>query len=590
MNHSVFDEFELLAETVLEGEASREEIARFNELIREFPDLFSVYAEQLQMHLTLQFRCGRGDSLESVHCDVRKSERQNVTGKKIWWRSLWKIAAAAAAILMTGAAMWYAAEISTACARFGTEIKTQTGAVLPAIRVVSQRGVKGLDMPETLPGTLRLESGEVAVRLQTGVELTLVGPASMTVQSGICVGLDQGSLLANVPHWATGFTVLTRELEVCDLGTVFSVAREKDITDVFVFKGRVQVSEGGYIGWCQKTTRPAVGICEAGEGVRAIFGERPAKIATDWPEARILFGAVQAGRAFRNPAKALATATRIADLWTARYMPGSNLVAKKMRTGDGIPFQNTAWVRATVPQQEENNMNRTSAAAVLTAAAVAMGAGSSGAVSEPVRVNTSPIENRNWETIFTNEVNIAWRWDNTNAVNAELSVSDIGGEVLVTNVSRSVSNILWRAFAAAVPSAEDVYGLTLTFYNSDSAVVGVQTSRLAVVKGAFGNTTVDPAPAGMSWGRVRGNVVIPYDVGWTEATADAGSSRLVIAKVGGTVQTNTLAAAAGYYGWKLMHSDWGFGTFNLALTFPGAEGEWNASVTRLADGTMILMR
>ena len=159
-----------------------------------------------------------------------------------------------------------------------------------------------------------------------------------------------------------------------------------------------------------------------------------------------------------------------------------------------------------------------------------------------------------------------------------------------TNFTGVTSNVLWRAFSANAPSAEDVYNLTLTFYGSGDTVVGALTSRLAVVKGAFGKTAVDPDPNSKTWAKVKENVAVPYDAGWAEATSGATNSRLVIAKVGGAVRTNALADASGYFGWKIKHGDWGYGTFNLALTFPGMEGEWDATVTRPMDGTMIRMQ
>jgi len=458
---------------------------------------------------------------------------------------------------------------------------------VPAVMLVSQKNVKGLDLPETLPGTLRLESGEIVVRLQTGVELTLIGPADVEVRNGLRVAMERGRLLANVPHWASGFTVRTRDLEVCDLGTVFSVAREDDVSDVFVFKGRVQVSESGCGDWGLETTVAEVGICQAGEGVRAVSGERPAKIATDGPEAGKLFGSVQGGLAVRDPAKALATATRIADLWAERYMPGSNLVAKKMRIGNGILFQNKAWVRASVPEQEGNNMNRASAAAVLTAA-VMMGVGTTGATSVPIQIETSPGFSRHWHTVFTNEVGLKWEWC-AGATHAELDIRGMNAS-FATNFAGVTSNYLWRAFTTSSPSVEDVYDLHLTFYNGSDAVVGTLTSRLAVMTAAFGKSAVIPSTAASGWTKVRNDVVIPYDATWAAATANAASSRLVIAKVGGSTQTNAMPDAAGYYGWKLKNSGWGYGTFNLALTFPGMAGEWDATVTRPVDGIMIRVR
>ena len=233
-------------------------------------------------------------------------------------------------------------------------------------------------------------------------------------------------------------------------------------------------------------------------------------------------------------------------------------------------------------------MNRASAAAALTAAAVMMGVGTSEAFSEPVLVQTSPCINRHWSTIFTNEVPLQWNW-NAAATHAELDIRGMNAS-FTTNFTGITSNYLWRAFTGSVPEREDAYTLTLRFYNGSDALIGAMTSQLAVVAGAFEKAVVDPGPAESNWTRVRDNVVIPYDSTWAAATADAASSRLVIRKVGGLSQTNALAEAAGYYGWKLKHGDWGYGAFALALNFPGYEGEWDATVNYLPSGTLIGVR
>ena len=233
-------------------------------------------------------------------------------------------------------------------------------------------------------------------------------------------------------------------------------------------------------------------------------------------------------------------------------------------------------------------MKATGAAAVLTA--VAMSSSMAGAFSDPVLVDLSPqYDNGRWTTVFTNEVPLRWDW-NVAATSAELSIIGMNGS-FVTNFTEVTSNCLWRAFASDVPSVEDAYALTLTFKNSGGAVVGALTSQLSVVTGAFGETPVDPALSSPNWVKVKDNVLIPYDTGWTEATAAAASSRLVIAKVGGAAQTNALADAVGYFGWKIKHSDWGYGAFNLALTFPGTvTNAWDAALVRLPDGTLIRMQ
>jgi len=160
---------------------------------------------------------------------------------------------------------------------------------LPAVRLVSQKKAQGAEIPTALPGALALASGECVVRLSTGVELTVLGPAKLTVQTGMQVSLEQGRLLARVPHWATGFTVLTRELEIYDLGTVFGVSADDEGSETFVFKGNIQVNEAGEWGPGSHTSGAGVGICAAGEGVRARAGEPPVPFDMDGLDVERLF-------------------------------------------------------------------------------------------------------------------------------------------------------------------------------------------------------------------------------------------------------------------------------------------------------------
>ena len=512
------------------------------------------------------------------------------TRRRTVWRRVWWMAAAAAVLLLGGIAIWQSVPLLSGVADCRLPIATASAS---PVKLVSQTGIKGLDFPDTLPGTLRLRSGEIVVRLESGVELTVLGPADLRILDCMQVRLERGRLLANVPHWATGFRVRTADLDVCDLGTVFSVSVDFPVTDVFVFKGRVQVDEAGHGGIGNSTSGESVGLCGAGEGVRAEAGERPVKFAADWPAAKKVFASVRDQAATVKAASAFAAAEKIADLWVAGYLPRelARLEARRLAAASAlkIPFRKTAWVRpAASRQQETSNMKTTSAAAVLTAAAVAMGAQMAGAVSETVPLFVAPQLNRGWSTVFTNEVPLKWNW-NAAATHAELEIAGMNGGV-TTNFTTAVSNWVWQAFASGVPAAEDVYDLTLTFYNAGEVVVGVQTSRLAVVKGAFGEASVDPGPSDRKWTSIRENSAIPYDAGWAESTAAATNSRLVIAKVGGSTKTNALADASGYYGWKIKRSDWGYGTFRLALTFPGTEGEWDAALTRPVDGTTIGIR
>ena len=233
-------------------------------------------------------------------------------------------------------------------------------------------------------------------------------------------------------------------------------------------------------------------------------------------------------------------------------------------------------------------MNTTRAAAVL-AAAVIMGATRSPAFSDPVFVNTSPSQNRRWEAVFTNTVPLRWEW-NTNAASARLEITGMNS-AFATNFMVATSNYLWQAFPSATPSVEDLYDLALTFQAGGGAVVGAMTSRLAVVKDTFAMAGVISTPEGAPWPNVRENVLIPYDAGWTEATSGAVTSRIVISRVDGIARTNALSNPAGYCGWRIKRSDWGYGTFNLALTFPGTvTNAWDATLMRLPEGFMFSVK
>lgn len=231
---------------------------------------------------------------------------------------------------------------------------------------------------------------------------------------------------------------------------------------------------------------------------------------------------------------------------------------------------------------------KTHSAALAAAAVLLMGVGAFAEPSAPVLVD-SDLRGAHWGTTFTNAIDLTWDWG-TNASQARLDIAGMDGTAFTTNFTKSVSNYLWRAFASDVPAAEDVYDLTLTFSTDGNVTVGALTSRLAVVTGAFGAAAVNAVSNSPAWTKVKENVLIPYDASFSGTATNALSTQLVIAKRGGVVQTNAFADVAGYYGWKIRRSSWGYGTFDLALSFSGMTNVWTAELTRQADGFMFGVR
>jgi hypothetical protein len=220
--------------------------------------------------------------------------------------------------------------------------------------------------------------------------------------------------------------------------------------------------------------------------------------------------------------------------------------------------------------------------AVLAATAV------SGTPSKSVVIDGA-VQSAHWATVFTNTVPLTWDWS-ANTTRADLGITGMNASFAMS-FTTVTSNYLWQAFASDVPASEDVYALTLTLYTNGTVVAEVLTSRLAVVTGAFGVTAVNAVSNSPAWSKVKNNVVITYDASFAEAATNAVTSQLVIASETGLVQTNTFADVVGYVGWKIVGSSWGYGTFDLSLTFPGtAANALLAELTRPMGGTMFKVR
>lgn len=240
---------------------------------------------------------------------------------------------------------------------------------------------------------------------------------------------------------------------------------------------------------------------------------------------------------------------------------------------------------AEKPALPRRKRDKTTRIVTVLAVAFLTKMGALGEASQPILVD-SDLQGSHWTTAFTNAVPLAWNWS-ADTTRVELGITGMSGS-FATNFTAVTSNYLWQAFASDVPAAEDVYTLTLTRYTNGNTVAEVLTSRLAVVRGAFGETAVNSVSNSPAWSKVKGNVVLPYDAAFAEGAANAATAQLVIKKENGRVETNTFTEVAGYAGWQLVNSDWGYGTFDLALTFPGtAAGTLTAELTRSMGGTMV---
>ncbi|NLC83331.1 MAG: FecR domain-containing protein, partial [Lentisphaerae bacterium] len=130
-----------------------------------------------------------------------------------------------------------------------------------------------LEVPESLPGTMRMTNGRIKARLAPGIELILFGPFELEVEGPKEAKLLSGRLLADIPAKDGGFTLRTPDLEMWDYGAVFCASATDEGSDIFVFEGEAQVVEA-----CGEP----VDICRAGEGARARPGRCPRCMTSAW--------------------------------------------------------------------------------------------------------------------------------------------------------------------------------------------------------------------------------------------------------------------------------------------------------------------
>ncbi|MDZ8119120.1 LamG-like jellyroll fold domain-containing protein [Pontiella agarivorans] len=103
-------------------------------------------------------------------------------------------------------------------------------------------GTDQLSPGEKLPGDLlELTHGYSEVTMDNGVKLILEAPIEFEVRSSDLVVVHQGRLVARVPEQAIGFTVLTPNAEVIDLGTEFGISvTPSGGSEVHVLEGEVK--------------------------------------------------------------------------------------------------------------------------------------------------------------------------------------------------------------------------------------------------------------------------------------------------------------------------------------------------------------
>lgn len=91
------------------------------------------------------------------------------------------------------------------------------------------------------PGAFEIASGYAQVEFFCGATVILEGPAEIDLKSPLLATVRQGTLRAQVPPAARGFSLEVDDLKVVDLGTEFGLSVTDEGANVQVFDGEVEL-------------------------------------------------------------------------------------------------------------------------------------------------------------------------------------------------------------------------------------------------------------------------------------------------------------------------------------------------------------
>jgi hypothetical protein len=240
-------ELEELVDLFCEGEMSVEQAGRLEALVKESAEAGDYLRDTFEIHCELAWEFGRAEvqtsppstpirqGVEKVSSEVLASpvvlrdagNRRPILGLAF---------SAVAALFVVAITLWL-----TVFHGLGTR---QYIAHVSKLRWCDEN-VPGAESLLQAGTVLSVHRGLLEVSYQSGVRMTIQGPAEVELDSPSVVDLRGGSVTADVPAVARGFTVHTPNCTVVDLGTRFGVASDGGRTDIAVFAGNVVLRPTG---------------------------------------------------------------------------------------------------------------------------------------------------------------------------------------------------------------------------------------------------------------------------------------------------------------------------------------------------------
>ncbi|MEW4561813.1 LamG-like jellyroll fold domain-containing protein [Bremerella sp. JC770] len=254
---SSFSEFDRLMARLVEGDASPQDIAKLEEYLDGKPDAQRRYVHYIDLHQELHHWARRElkSQFEAAHASGLTNATKHSSGSQSHFATYVAIATSLSLLvtLGLGIGLWMhstsgdeqtAITYSEDSDSVATVEKFDDGVAVLASALDAEWSSLAPPEPGSIlsPGELKLISGLIRLEFYNGVQLLVEGPADLDIHSVSKVICREGRLRSLVPPNATGFSVLTPQFELVDLGTEFGVTVDSDgRADAHVFDGKVEL-------------------------------------------------------------------------------------------------------------------------------------------------------------------------------------------------------------------------------------------------------------------------------------------------------------------------------------------------------------
>jgi hypothetical protein len=226
---------EELINRYMDGQATAEEVEQLNVRLGAHEEARALFVELLNLDAAIGASAAGWERVENPVAKVQSPIFHRCVAFFRLRPVRWAAAAALMAVLFAGAFWrWSSEPLSVALARLSdvSEPVWVDNATAPMVGSALGRQ------------SLNLVSGAAQITFDSGVVLTLTGPADLELQSRDQVMLRCGGVSLYVPVAGHGFTVLSPRGRIIDLGTEFALdVDEKGGSRVHVINGSVRVEQ-----------------------------------------------------------------------------------------------------------------------------------------------------------------------------------------------------------------------------------------------------------------------------------------------------------------------------------------------------------